>query len=332
MNKPITQNPERYSLGKQWSVSASPDIEPLTFSMGEPLSDVKPFLSVDGIIVSTGEYTMCSPNTLKIMEEMGNPHYDAVTNGIVDVKDKRVRIGGTIPIITININKLQSVGTTRDSLNRNAGVKSVDYIYEGNTNEGIPENLIRQINFTLDEQSQRPGDTFELFDMQLADATVYDTSLLKITTTQEDGKFDQAKLKTFLTDIDKRLSILRTDFNMIQDTYFKGDVPTSKGVKKFVNQIASTSGDEAPFGGDSYTKKESKTTGVSQTPVNKLADAQAKEIAKAKSEADAKALELKTQQQNANKTFAEFVSEARSNNQSIFTAIKNFQQAKTGGK
>jgi hypothetical protein len=297
--------------------------------MGNPLSDVKPFLSVDGIIVSTGEYTLCSPNTLKVMEGMGNPHYDAVTNGIVNVKGKGVKLGGTIPIITLNVNKLESVGTTRDTLNRNAGVSSVDYIYEGEKRDGIPNNLIKQINFTLDEGSLRPGDTFELFDMQLADTTVYSIETLNITTTQEDGKFDQAKLKTFLTDIDSRLSILREDFNMIKDTFYTGAVPTTKGIKKFKDQIASTGGDEAPFGGDSFVKKVSKTTAVAQTPVNKLADVQAKEIAKAKSDADARALELQTQQQNASKTFTDFVNEARSNNQSIFTAIKKFQEAKT---
>ena len=329
MAKPITQNPERYSLGREWKISASPDIQPLTFSMGNPLSDVKPFLSVDGIIVSTGEYTLCSPNTLMIMEGMGNPHYDAVTNGIVNVKGKGVKIGGTIPIITLNVNKLESVGVSRDTLNRNAGVSSVDYIYEGEKRDGIPNNLIKQINFTLDEGSLRPGDTFELFDMQLADTTVYSIETLNITTTQEDGKFDQAKLKTFLTDIDSRLSILREDFNMIKDTFYTGAVPTTKGIKKFKDQIASTGGDEAPFGGDSFVKKVSKTTAVAQTPVNKLADVQAKEIAKAKSDADARALELQTQQQNASKTFTDFVNEARSNNQSIFTAIKKFQEAKT---
>ena len=329
MNKPLTQNAERYSLGKNWKISASPNIKPLTFSMGEPLSDVKPFLSVDGIIVSTGDYTLCSPTTLTVMESMDNPHYDAVTNGIVNVKGKSVKLGGTIPIITINVSKLESVGMTRDTLNKNAGVSSVDYIYEGDKRDGIPNNLIRQINFTLDEASLRPGDTFELFDMQLADASVYDTSLLKITTTQEDGKFDKEKLKTFLTDIDRRLGILRTDFNMIQDTFYKGATPTTKGIKKFVNQVASSGGDEEPVGAESYVKKESKTIGVTPTPADKTAEAQAKEVAKLKSEADARELELKTQQQTANKTFSDFVNEARSNNQSIFTAIKKFQEAKT---
>jgi len=329
MAKPITQNPERYSLGMDWKISASPNIKPLTFSMGEPLLDVKPLLSVDGIIVSTGEYILCSPNTLKVMEGMSNPHYDSVINGIVNVKGKGVKLGGTIPIIKLNISKLQSVGVLRDALNRNAGVSSVDYTYEGNLIEGIPENLIKQINFTLDEGSLRPGDTFELFDMQLADTSVYSIETLNITTTQEDGKFDQSKLKAFLTDIDSRLSILREDFNMIKDTFYTGAVPTTKGIKKFKGQIASSGGDEAPFGGESFVKKVSRTTSVAQTPINKLADVQAKEIAKAKSDADARELELKTVQQNANKTFKDFVNEARSNNQSIFTAIKNFQEAKT---
>ena len=329
MAKVIKQNPQRYSLGREWRVSASPDIKPLTFSMGNPLSDVKPLLSVDGIIVSTGDYTLCSPNTLKEMESMSNPHYDAVINGIVNVKGKGVKIGGTIPIVTINVNRLESVGTSRDVLNKNAGVSSVDYIYEGDKTEGIPNNLIKQINFTLDESAQRPGDTFELFDMQLADATVYDTSLLKITTTQEDGKFDKEKLKGFLTDIDKRLGILRTDFNMIQDTFYKGVTPTTKGIKKFVNQIASSGGDEEPIGADSFVKKVSKTAAVTPTPADKAAEAQAKEVAKLKSESDARALELKTQQEKANKTFTDFVNEAKANNQSIFTAIKKFQEAKT---
>jgi ElaB/YqjD/DUF883 family membrane-anchored ribosome-binding protein len=177
-------------------------------------------------------------------------------------------------------------GSQRDLVNQNAGVKEVDYIYEGNLKDGVPQNLINQINYTLGEQD-RPGDTFSIYDLKLADPSNYSIEPLIVTTTQEDGKFDTQKLESFLGGTKDRLKILQEDFNMIKDTFYNGVPPQSKGIK---DQIASAQ-DDTTFEG-SYTKKSSTTVSVQQTPKDTAIDAQQKATQElAKKAADALKLE-----------------------------------------
>ena len=234
---------------------------------------------------------LCSKRTLTIIKNSNNPHYDIVANGKIPVKKKTVTIGATIPIISIDDTQFSAKGSDRDLVNQNAGVKSVDYIYEGKKTDGVPNNLIKQINYTLGE-SQRPGDTFELYDLKLADESNYSTKELTITTTQEDGKFDKAKLESFLLGIKDRLKILQQDFGMIKDTFYAGIPPASKGIIKYDDEIASVQ-DDTTFGGDTYTKKSSVTTGVQQTPGDKAIDAQKKATEELATKA-AEALKLET--------------------------------------
>jgi len=56
---------------------------------------------------------------------------------------------------------------------------------------------LSRLTNTLNEDVNRPGDTFSIFDLQLGDDSVYDTKPLVVSTTQEDGKFDKVKLTTF---------------------------------------------------------------------------------------------------------------------------------------
>jgi hypothetical protein len=302
------QNPERYSkASSKWKISALPtpatekekrEIKPLTFDVGLPLTDIKAVLDVDGILVKVGTQYLCSKNTLKVIKDSNNPHYDIVANGSIPVKKKTVTIGKTIPIISIDDTQFSTQGSQRDLVNQNAGVKQVDYIYEGKLNEGVPQNLIKQINYTLGEQT-RPGDTFELYDLKLADASAYSIEPLVVTTTQEDGKFDTQKLDSFLTGTKDRLKILQSDFNMIKDTFYAGVAPASKGILKIQDQVASAQ-DDTSFGGDTYTKKTSITVSTQQTPNDKGIDAQKKATDDlAKKAADALKLEtdaLKTTQ------------------------------------
>jgi hypothetical protein len=295
------QNPERYSKqGSSWIISALPkpstakeqrEIKPLRFDIGIPLTNIKAVLDVDGILVKVGDQYLCSKTTLKVITDSDNPHYDIVANGKIPVKTKQVTIGKTIPIISIDDTQFSVVGTQRDKVNQNAGVKSVDYIYEGKQTDGVSQNLIKQINYTLGD-STRPGDSFELYDLKLADPMAYSVAPLIVSTTQEDGKFEKGKLESFLMGTKDRLKILQQDFDMIRDTFYAGIAPASKGILKIENQVASAQ-DDTTFGGDTYTKKSSETVSVQQTPGDKAIDAQKKATEELATKA-ADALKLET--------------------------------------
>ena len=274
------QNPQRYSKkGNKWSISALPlnptpkqeqQIKPLTFDIGIPLTNIKGVLDIDGIVVKVGDQYLCSKQTLKVIEDSNNPHYDIVENGKLDVKKKQIRLGATIPIISIDSTQFSVIGSQRDKVNQNASVKGVDYIYEGKQTDGVPNNLIKQINYTLGE-STRPGDSFELYDLKLADESNYSIQPLIITTTQEDGKFDTKKLDSFLMGIKDRMKVLNEDFNMIKDTFYNGTPPLAKGIIKIDDKVASSQ-DDVTFEG-TYTKKTSTTVSIQQTPQNKAISA-----------------------------------------------------------
>jgi hypothetical protein len=209
-------------------------------------------------------------------------------------------------MISIDSTQFSVIGTQRDTVNQNAGVKSVDYIYEGKQTEGVSQNLIKQINYTLGD-SGRPGDSFELYDLKLADPSAYSIEPLIVTTTQEDGKFEKGKLESFLGGTKERLKILQEDFNMIKDTFYNGAPPLSKGILKIDNQVASSQ-DDTTFEG-TYTKKSSVITSVEQTPADKAIDAQKKATEElATKAADALKLEtdaLKTQQKSLRERIAD---------------------------
>ena len=226
----ISQNPQRYNQrANDWQISASPSITPLTINKGLSLSGIKPVLEVDSIIVKAGDWFLCSPATLDALQKSRNPHYSIESNGPIPVGNKSVVIGKTVKVVNIDISKLQSVGEELDFANRKAAVSYVDYIYEGEEVEGVPLNLIRQINYTLNPTITRPSDKFGLHSMELGDDdTVYSIAALNTATKQEDGSLDKTKLETFLKNLKNRLTILRNDFNMIKDVFYNGILPQSQ--------------------------------------------------------------------------------------------------------
>lgn len=154
--KTISQNPDRYSKqGSNWIISADKAITPITLPIGVPLQNLKPLIQANGIIVKVGEDYLCSLTTLNLIKDSNNPHYDIVQNGTLKVKDKDVVIGKTIKIIELDISRLESIGNLQDTKGIKAGVSSVEYIYEGSKTDGIPNNLITQINYTLNQDSLR---------------------------------------------------------------------------------------------------------------------------------------------------------------------------------
>ena len=263
------QNPNRYiRTNDGWlvsSVSDSPngnvngEIVPLSIPKGTaiPNSSIYTVLEVDGIVIQIDDKYLISPATNLQIGLSSNPHWDFQQNGTILGKT----IGSSIPIIKIDVSKLVKSGDAQDQKIANAGVESVEYIYETELEMGIPKGLINQLNYTLKEGVQRPGDSFALWDMNLGDDTLYSIQALNITTAQEDGKLDTAKLREFLGSLGDRLSLLRTDFNSIKETFYNGNPPINKGLIQIQNRVASTEDtqDSAPR---QRVIKETKTIGV----------------------------------------------------------------------
>ena len=269
------QNPNRYiRTNDGWqisSVSDSPngnvngEIVPLTIPKGEaiPNSSIYTVLEVDGIVIQIDDKYLISPATNLQIGLSSNPHWDIQQNGTILGK----AIGSSIPIIKIDVSKLVKSGDEQDQKILNAGVESVEYIYETELEMGIPKGLINQLNYTLKEGAQRPGDSYSLWDMNLGDDTLYSIQALNVSTAQEDGKLDTAKLKEFLGAIGDRLSGLRKDFNSIKDTFYNGVPPINKGKIQVTNRVASTEGTQESAPRQSV-RKETETVGVLQTPTS----------------------------------------------------------------
>jgi hypothetical protein len=286
--KPL-QNPERYShLGTDWIVSSLPtpptqkeldEIKPITITKGSLLTSLKGVLSVDGIVVKVGTDFLCSKRTLDIIRESDNPHWDIIQNGVIRVKSKDVVIGKTIPIITINSDKLKGIGDSQDKISQNAGVNRIDYIYEGDLVEGISKGLIQQIDYTLLESVTRPGDSFTHYDWdKMVDKdSIYNIRPLNVQTAQEDGKLDKGKLNQFLSDIKVRLLSIHKDTESIKQAYYNGVLPTSLPIKEFMDKVAST---ESSNDNGTYvmTSKSSTTIATTDTPTDKVLQSVSKSV------------------------------------------------------
>ena len=233
--KTISQNPDRYSkVGNSWVISASKDITPITLPIGVSLTNLKPLIKADGIIVKVGENYLCSLATLNLIKDSNNPHYDIVQNGMVKVKDKEVIVGKTIKIIELNVDNLTAIMASRDILNTNAGAMDVLYGPETDLVDGIPQGIIDQINYTLDKDSERPMDEYSIFDFySMVDwknnpnAAHYKITPLLVKTQQEETIFQPAKLKEYLIEVGDKLKLLEIDFNIIQDIFYEAKIPTN---------------------------------------------------------------------------------------------------------
>jgi hypothetical protein len=226
MTRPVDVHPERYTVGTgEWSVSAKAEglgdrkeITPIVFQKGSR-PDLKPVLKANGIVVKAGPHYLISPETLAVINESRNPHYDITENGRV----LNAPMGRTIPIIEVNIGNLEASGSRRDIVNGFAGVKSVDYIYESEqTIAGIPVGIVDQINYTINEALERPEDGFDVYRMALT--ADYSIEKLTLATMQEEGKLDKTKLETFIKGVSERLAILRKDFNIVKSIFYTGVV------------------------------------------------------------------------------------------------------------
>jgi hypothetical protein len=265
----IRQNPQRYTQrDNEWVISASPSVSPLTIKKGIRLEGLKPLLQVDGIIVKANDWYLCSQKTIDALQSSNNPHYAIETNGPISVKGKGVNMGKSVKIIEVNVDKLKNEAEALDFQNRKAAVSYVDYIFEGDTQDGVPVNLIRQINYTLNPTIDRPSDKFGLHSLQLGDdSTVYSIAQLNTETKQADGTLDKGKLETFLKNLQNRLVVLRNDFNMIKDVFYNGTFPDSL-VTIDLEQIAVPGVSEGPESEPPVTFKYTQLAAVVESTVS----------------------------------------------------------------
>jgi hypothetical protein len=283
-NKGIQNNSKRYTkTDTGWEVSAIGDspngnrkgeIKPIGITKGMTSFDILPLLGVDGVVVEIGGRYLISPTTLGLIEKNGNPHWDILQNGSIPVKEKVAGIGRSIPIIKLDGGKWLEIGQRRDLVNKNGGVTEVDYVFEGDElAAGITQGLVDQINYTLGDY-QRPGDSFSYYKYAEVNDPKYDITPLNIAAAQSDGPIDQAKLDTFLLNIDDRLSQLSDDFNSIKRTFFYGELPNTSGKRliRVENKIAS-SDDESPIVEHQYVEKKSSTTDIQTSRINAAIEA-----------------------------------------------------------
>jgi hypothetical protein len=277
--KTISQNPDRYSKqGSNWVISASPDIKPIYLPIGVSLTNLKPVIKANGIIVKVGESYLCSITTLNEIKQSNNPHYDIVENGKIKVKDKEVVIGKTIKIIELNTTKLKELVNSRNFMNLQSGVTTIEYTNdERELVEGIPKKLIDQINYTLDKDSERPKDKFEVVDyFKMVDKKVnphYTIAPIRTITDQQETIFDPKRLQTFIIELSAQLALLRRDFNTIQATFFDGIIPTPN-VYGIIQEdiLAQTDTDDLNTNHSNRRTDSSVVIAVEPTPIQTVAD------------------------------------------------------------
>jgi hypothetical protein len=295
--KPLTQNSQRYTKeGAQWKISASKNIKPIYLPIGLPLNNLKPVLKANGIVVKIGGDYLCSKQTINDIKDSNNPHYDIIENGKLKVKDKEVVIGKTIKMIELDVTKLQGIIDSREFQNRQSGVMDVSYIDDAQNGliEGIPKKLIDQINFTLDKDSERPSDKFEvvdyfsMVDIKNPQAAHYTIKPIRTITDQQETIFDPMKLQTFIIELSDQLKLLKRDFNTIQDTFFKGEMPNPNIYGLIIEDIVAKT-DEDDLGSNHSVRKteSSELVELQPSPINTIKT----DLEDAKTEAEKKAKE-----------------------------------------
>lgn len=235
----LEKNPERYiKVPMGWEVTANPNdkqaVPPYMISnnngLGQKQTSIKLLDDTGALLVELdNEYLISKRINLDLRDSNEtNPHFTYKHNGEVRVplKDdtgksigiKTTPIGKTIPIIRVDIDKLnQKIEEEKKSLSK-AGVADVVFITEDSN------KLLGQINFTLSPSAVREMDEYKLYDLNLNN-DIYGIEAPPIEGLDENQKIDNDKLSKNLEEIDKRLQALNRDFNMIKEVYFNGKKP-----------------------------------------------------------------------------------------------------------
>jgi hypothetical protein len=234
----LTQSPERYSYKEdRWLISATGSIPPV-----EILEDInadteirlEPGLKVPGVIVHVAGTKLywASEELITTLERdfETNPHYTYLRRtasgaSAVSGSISGSVIGGTVPIITVASEQLETAIKTAKLRGKNAGVKSVEWpIAEAVDGEGTLvekyQGLLDQINWTLSPFAAKPKDTYRIWDLGLSGD--YSIEIERYTV---DEANPTAGLEARLVQVSNRVAALRRDFKAITDEFHFGNIP-----------------------------------------------------------------------------------------------------------
>jgi len=267
--KPIGVNPQRYRVDERdWQISAKEGLPKVTGVFGDRPVNWIPQLRANGIVLKLTlqgfDAYLISPQTLSDIQKSGNPHYDVAENGMV----LKTVIGKTVPVIVLDMAKVDELIKSRDVENANAGVRDVVYVNEGAEEiDGIPRPLLDQINYTLDSLSSRPADKFSVFRLGLRGN--YDLKNFLIETKQPDGTLDRDRLKKFLSGIKERQRGWQEDLNLIKRLFYEARIPDGL-VHEEYEQVASST--EPYRSSKTYLIKETELAASTGTQADKAAE------------------------------------------------------------
>lgn len=264
----IKQRPERYKPDGADAVliSASPAVTPVRIKWNDSVDDLLPLLQADGVIVQLGSKRLCSPETLTDLRgarSSGDPHYwpSATTSPGLPIPT-----GATVPTIVLDISGLQAAAEAQGFVLRTAGVTEIDWPYD-DTGE-VPEGILRQVNWTLSPNAERPADRWRLSGLGLG--ADYSYATLKIAPPAEGGRIDYNGISEIVKRVSERLADLRVDFNRIGDMYFDGVLPDGAGESDLiVSAITEVPPQQAPDPNRQRIRKETRLVSVDSGPADR---------------------------------------------------------------
>lgn len=266
------QNPQRYSKeGNLYTISASKDIKPVTIEVLEEtdleIEGVLPF-NISGIIIYLRDYNRyLASNELveSLLDSVSiNPHYTYKEHSSV----LGAKMGKTIPIISIDTNKmLTEIEKQKDKV-LFSGVKDVEW----EINEGDISGLIKQIIWTLTMDGEKPLDTYTTWDLNLS--ADYSITKLPIEPLDKDAKIPEDKLSANLKAINDRLVLLNSDFNAIKDIFYFGKISGTSTTRHTI-LAAVDSGDDMSV---QVVTKQSQTTDKEVLVSNQVGEAADKKV------------------------------------------------------
>ena len=273
----LTQSPERYSYKEdRWLISATGSIPPV-----EILEDVntdteirlEPGLKVPGVIVHVAgtELYWASEELIKTLEGdfETNPHYTYLRRTASGAISGSV-IGGTVPIITVALEKLETAIETAKLRGKTAGVKAVNWPIAdpvaGKPEGGLVEKyqgLLEQINWTLSPFVSKPKDIYRIWDLGLSGD--YGIEVERYTV---DGNNPTAGLEARLRSVSNRVAGLRRDFKVITDEFYFGYIPIGASTTEYtVLSSADSEAEDIPI---NVVSKSTEFVGLSDTVIRSL--------------------------------------------------------------
>lgn len=235
------QNPQRYSKeGNLYKISASDEIEPVLIEVLDEtdleIEGILPF-DIRGIIIYLRDYNryIASNELVDTLAESVslNPHYTYKEHS----KVMGAKMGRTIPIISIDTNKVLTEIEKQKAKVLFSGVKEVEWEINGEDTS----NLINQIIWTLSPNAPKPLDTYTTWDLNLSGD--YSVTKIPIEPLDENARIPEDKLSANLEIINGRLKTLNSDFNRIKDIFYFGKVSGTSTTRHTVLS-ASDSGDD----------------------------------------------------------------------------------------